>query len=84
MTQGILCVGGKVNFDAVACIRNFIFTRGSGTNSFNYCYRSCNAGAATTTIFADLFDKDAVFASKAVMVSTILSVITAPVIVALL
>ncbi|UZQ86496.1 AEC family transporter [Thermoclostridium stercorarium] len=40
--------------------------------------------AATTTIFADLFDKDAVFASKAVMVSTILSVITAPVIVALL
>jgi len=40
--------------------------------------------AATTTIFADLFDKDAVFASKAVMMSTILSVITAPVIVGLL
>jgi len=40
--------------------------------------------AATTTIFADLFDKDAVFASKAVMLSTILSVITAPLIVGIM
>lgn len=40
--------------------------------------------AATTTIFADLFDKDAVFASKVVILSTILSVVTAPLIVGLL
>lgn len=40
--------------------------------------------AATTTIFANLFDKDAVFASKAVMLSTILSIITAPLIVGIL
>lgn len=40
--------------------------------------------AATTTIFADLFDKDAVFASKAVTLSTILSIITAPLIVGML
>lgn len=40
--------------------------------------------AATTTIFADLFGKDAVFASKVVMLSTILSIITAPLIVGLL
>jgi len=40
--------------------------------------------AATTTIFADLFNKDAIFASKAVMLSTILSIITAPLIVGML
>ena len=40
--------------------------------------------AATTTIFAELFDKDSIFASKAVMLSTILSIITAPLIVGLL
>ncbi|NLM11777.1 MAG: AEC family transporter [Clostridiaceae bacterium] len=40
--------------------------------------------AATTTIFAELFDKDAIFASKAVMLSTILSIITAPLIVGIL
>ncbi|NLK68086.1 MAG: AEC family transporter [Clostridiaceae bacterium] len=40
--------------------------------------------AATTTVFADLFDKDAVFASKVVMMSTILSVVTAPVIIGLI
>ncbi len=40
--------------------------------------------AAMTTVFADLFDKDAVFASKVVMVSTILSVVTAPIIIGLI
>jgi predicted permease len=37
--------------------------------------------AANTTIFAEMFDKDAVFASKCVTVSTILSIITAPIII---
>lgn len=37
--------------------------------------------AANTTIFAEMFDKDAVFASKCVTVSTILSIITAPVVI---
>jgi len=40
--------------------------------------------AANTTIFAELFDKDAVFASKCVTVSTILSIITAPVVISIL
>lgn len=40
--------------------------------------------AANTTIFAEMFDKDSVFASKAVTLSTMLSIITAPVIIALL
>lgn len=37
--------------------------------------------AANTTIFAEMFDKDAIFASKCVTVSTILSIITAPIII---
>lgn len=40
--------------------------------------------AANTTIFAEMFDKDSVFASKAVTLSTMLSIITVPVIIALL
>jgi predicted permease len=40
--------------------------------------------AATTTIFADMFDRDAVFASKTVAFSTLFSIITAPLIVSLL
>lgn len=40
--------------------------------------------AANTTIFAEMFDKDSIFASKAVALSTILSIITAPLIVSLL
>lgn len=40
--------------------------------------------AATTTIFAEMFDKDSVFASKTVTLSTIFSIITAPLIVSLL
>lgn len=39
--------------------------------------------AANTTIFAEMFDKDSVFASKAVTLSTMLSIITAPLIVSL-
>ncbi len=38
--------------------------------------------AATTTIFSKMFNKDAVFASKCVTVSTLLSILTAPVIIA--
>lgn len=37
--------------------------------------------AANTTIFAELFDKDSVFASKCVSVSTLLSIITAPIVI---
>lgn len=37
--------------------------------------------AANTTIFAEMFDKDSVFASKVVTLSTILSVVTAPMII---
>lgn len=37
--------------------------------------------AANTTIFAELFDKDSVFASKCVTVSTLLSIITAPIVI---
>lgn len=37
--------------------------------------------AANTTIFAELFDKDAVFGSKCVTVSTLLSIITAPIVI---
>jgi hypothetical protein len=40
--------------------------------------------AANTSIFAEMFDKDSVFASKAVTLSTILSIFTAPLIIALL
>lgn len=40
--------------------------------------------ATTTTIFANLFDKDAIFASKAVILSNILSIITAPLIIGIL
>ncbi len=40
--------------------------------------------AANTTIFADMYDKDAVFASKAVTLSTMISIITAPLIISLL
>lgn len=40
--------------------------------------------AANTTIFAEMFDKDSVFASKTVTLSTILSIITTPLIVSLL
>jgi predicted permease len=40
--------------------------------------------AAYTTIFADMFDRDAVFASKAVTFSTMFSILTAPLIVSLL
>lgn len=40
--------------------------------------------AANTTIFAEMFDKDSVFASKAVTLSTILSIFTAPLIISLL
>ncbi len=40
--------------------------------------------AANTTIFAEMFDKDSVFASKAVTLSTMLSIITAPLIVSLI
>lgn len=37
--------------------------------------------AANTTIFAEMFDKDSIFASKCVVVSTILSIATIPLIV---
>lgn len=40
--------------------------------------------AANTTIFAEMFDKDSVFASKSVTLSTIFSIITTPLIVSLL
>ncbi|NLO41091.1 MAG: AEC family transporter [Ruminiclostridium sp.] len=40
--------------------------------------------AANTTIFAEMFDKDSVFASKAVVLSTILSIIPAPLIISLI
>jgi len=40
--------------------------------------------AANTTMFADMFERDSVFASKAVTMSTMLSIITAPLIVSLL
>ncbi len=40
--------------------------------------------AANTTIFAELFDKDALFASKAVILSTVFSIITIPLIVSIL
>ena len=40
--------------------------------------------AANTTIFSEMFNKDAVFASKSVSVSTILSILTIPIIVSLL
>lgn len=40
--------------------------------------------AANTTVFAELFNKDAVFASKCVSVSTLLSIVTIPLIVSLL
>lgn len=40
--------------------------------------------AANTTVFAEMFDKDAVFASKCVSVSTLLSILTAPVIISLI
>ncbi len=40
--------------------------------------------AANTTIFAEMFDKDSVFASKVVTLSTILSIFTAPLIISLL
>lgn len=39
---------------------------------------------ANTTVFAEMFDKDAVFASKCVSVSTLLSIITIPAIVSLI
>ncbi len=38
--------------------------------------------AANTTIFSEKFDKDTIFASKCVTVSTLLSILTAPVIIA--
>lgn len=41
-------------------------------------------GAANITIFAEMFNRDAVFASKCVSVSTLLSIITIPLIVSLL
>ena len=40
--------------------------------------------AANTTVFAEMFDKDALFASKCVSVSTLLSIITIPAIVSLI
>jgi len=40
--------------------------------------------AANTAVFAEMFDKDAVFASKCVSVSTILSIVTIPVVVSLI
>lgn len=40
--------------------------------------------AVNTTIFASLFDRDAIFASKAVTFSTMFSVITVPLIVSLI
>ena len=40
--------------------------------------------AANITIFAEMFDKDSVFASKCVSVSTLLSIITAPLIISLI
>ncbi|MCX7772960.1 MAG: AEC family transporter [Clostridia bacterium] len=40
--------------------------------------------AANTTIFSEMFEKDAVFASKCVTVSTLLSIITAPLIISLI
>ena len=39
--------------------------------------------AANTTIFAEKFDKDAIFASKCVTVSTLLSILTAPFIISM-
>lgn len=38
--------------------------------------------AANTTIFSEMFDKDAVFGSKCVTVSTLLSIISAPLVIA--
>ena len=40
--------------------------------------------AANITIFAEMFDKDSVFASKCVSVSTLLSIVTAPLIISLI
>ncbi len=40
--------------------------------------------AANITIFAEMFDKDSVFASKCVSVSTLLSILTAPLIISLI
>ncbi len=40
--------------------------------------------AANITIFAEMFNKDSVFASKCVSVSTLLSILTAPVIISLI
>lgn len=37
--------------------------------------------AANTTIFSEMFDKDSVFASKCVTVSTLLSIVTAPIVI---
>ena len=45
---------------------------------------SAMPAAANTTVFAEMFDKDAMFASKCVSVSTLLSIITIPTIVSLI
>jgi predicted permease len=44
----------------------------------------CMPAAANTTIFSEMYGKDAVFGSKCVTVSTLLSIATAPVIISLI